>query len=493
MLREDNVLYFIFEFCPSTLHDALKSCHTAGRALPEAQIHKTIQQVLAGVAYMHRKGFFHRDLKPDNLLLSAAGDIKIGDFGLAREMRSAPPYTAQCGTLWYRAPETLLPGIPYSAPIDLWAAGVIFAELYLPQPLFPAQTDIDQFYRHCQFLGTPTIEAWAQGVQVATTSNLRLPQCRGVSLRHKLPLAPPAVVGLVGRLITWNPNQRYTADQALKFVAQNFPALPERPKRGGREGLAPDPAAAAVDSTASATSPHHHLTDEPNSDEVPQAVVRHTADDNPDSNPSVSQGGAGSSSGGSSASVGQLLDEIDAQSGHGTEASATSQSSRLSPKAGPPSTEHSPRHPGAVAIVDQLLADDLKELSTSAPDMGQLLTRGLSTSRGTTASGREESVNPGSFGSSICLWDQQANSLRGSLAEYRFGTVLGLAEVSPSLEGDSGSVGEEDGRRRRAPRDRPPPAPPRSSDGSVPEAAEGRGWGRREKRRAKAAESTQVE
>lgn len=48
---------------------------------------------------MHRHGFFHRDLKPENLLMS--GDIvKVGDFGLAREIRSRPPYTEYVSTRW---------------------------------------------------------------------------------------------------------------------------------------------------------------------------------------------------------------------------------------------------------------------------------------------------------------------------------------------------------------------------------------------------------
>ena len=56
-------------------------------------------QVLHGLAYMHKHGFFHRDMKPENLLL--VGDIvKIADFGLARETRSLPPYTEYVSTRW---------------------------------------------------------------------------------------------------------------------------------------------------------------------------------------------------------------------------------------------------------------------------------------------------------------------------------------------------------------------------------------------------------
>lgn len=54
---------------------------------------------------MHRHGFFHRDLKPENLLCCGPDLIKIADFGLAREIRSRPPYTDYVSTRWYRAPE----------------------------------------------------------------------------------------------------------------------------------------------------------------------------------------------------------------------------------------------------------------------------------------------------------------------------------------------------------------------------------------------------
>lgn len=54
---------------------------------------------------MHRHGFFHRDLKPENLLCCGPELVKIADFGLAREIRSRPPYTDYVSTRWYRAPE----------------------------------------------------------------------------------------------------------------------------------------------------------------------------------------------------------------------------------------------------------------------------------------------------------------------------------------------------------------------------------------------------
>ena len=72
--------------------------------------------------------------------------VKIADFGLAREIRSKPPYTDYVSTRWYRAPEVLLRSTNYNAPIDLWAVGCIMAELYRLHPLFPGSTEIDQIF-----------------------------------------------------------------------------------------------------------------------------------------------------------------------------------------------------------------------------------------------------------------------------------------------------------------------------------------------------------
>lgn len=62
--------------------------------------------------------------------------VKIADFGLAREIRSRPPYTDYVSTRWYRAPEVLLRSQYYSAPIDMFAMGAIMAELFTLRPLF---------------------------------------------------------------------------------------------------------------------------------------------------------------------------------------------------------------------------------------------------------------------------------------------------------------------------------------------------------------------
>jgi len=92
---------------------------------------------------MHKHGFFHRDLKPENLLISPGNVVKLIDFGLAREIRSRPPFTDYVSTRWYRAPEILLRSTNYNSPVDIFALGCIMAELYLMKPLFNGTSEID--------------------------------------------------------------------------------------------------------------------------------------------------------------------------------------------------------------------------------------------------------------------------------------------------------------------------------------------------------------
>ncbi|KAK2654187.1 hypothetical protein Ddye_014043 [Dipteronia dyeriana] len=73
---------------------------------------------------MHGKRYFHKDLKPENLLISR-GLIKIGDMGLAKEINSHQPLINCVMTRWYRAPEMVLCSENYSFKVDIWAMGAI--------------------------------------------------------------------------------------------------------------------------------------------------------------------------------------------------------------------------------------------------------------------------------------------------------------------------------------------------------------------------------
>ncbi|XP_028402850.1 serine/threonine-protein kinase PDIK1L-like [Dendronephthya gigantea] len=120
-------IYMIFEYCcGGTLNDRLDK--PSSKALDV----KWMQQLSEAVAYIHALELVHRDLKPDNVLMDANDNVKIGDFGLScdfvaakRKDQSWEKYymTTQCGTLFYMAPEVF--NGHYTEKADVFALGVL--------------------------------------------------------------------------------------------------------------------------------------------------------------------------------------------------------------------------------------------------------------------------------------------------------------------------------------------------------------------------------
>ncbi|CAG8789744.1 373_t:CDS:2, partial [Racocetra fulgida] len=96
-----------------------------------------------------------KDMKPNNLLVGRDGQLKIADFGLARDF--AEP---RVRNIWYRAPELFFTPAQYGYAVDIWSVGCIFAELMLRTPYLPGDTDLGQLELIFQALGTPTEEDW---------------------------------------------------------------------------------------------------------------------------------------------------------------------------------------------------------------------------------------------------------------------------------------------------------------------------------------------
>jgi serine/threonine protein kinase len=192
------------------LYQLIKS--RKGRPLAGGLVSSIFNQTISGLHHIHASGYFHRDMKPENLLVTTTGLydyqpvspialpnappekdvvvlIKLADFGLARETKSKPPYTEYVSTRWYRAPEVLLRSRDYSNPVDMWALGTIMAELVNLRPLFPGQGEIDQVARICEVLGDPSDEygrdprgrsigggKWSKGIKMAKAVGFAFPK-----------------------------------------------------------------------------------------------------------------------------------------------------------------------------------------------------------------------------------------------------------------------------------------------------------------------------
>ena len=212
-IKKTGTLNLIFEYMETDLLELMKSCEP--KKLKEDQIRDIMHQTLLGLSFMHKYGFFHRDMKPENLLLTR-NKLKIADFGLAREIRSVPPYTEYVSTRYYRAPECILKSTNYSSPIDIWGLGCIMAEMYLhPQPLFCGSNEKEVLFRICSVLGTPTHDTWNDGIRQANKVGIKFPTCPGTELEKIIVEASSEAIDLMKQMLQWDPNKRATAKNLL--------------------------------------------------------------------------------------------------------------------------------------------------------------------------------------------------------------------------------------------------------------------------------------
>ncbi|KNC53923.1 CMGC/MAPK protein kinase [Thecamonas trahens ATCC 50062] len=187
-------------------------------------------QLLCGLKYIHSAGVIHRDLKPANLLVDAQATLKICDFGLARITRDnedafAPQMTAYVVTRWYRAPEVILDHTAYGTKVDLWAAGLILAELLAGRPFLKGRNEMDQIKLILNFNGPPKPETVARiSNRRARTfvENYTFPAGSPRPLAEYFPKASESALDLLGKLLAFDPRDRISAAEALEhpFLAE---------------------------------------------------------------------------------------------------------------------------------------------------------------------------------------------------------------------------------------------------------------------------------
>uniref|UniRef100_UPI00398EC365 cyclin-dependent kinase 6-like n=1 Tax=Pristiophorus japonicus TaxID=55135 RepID=UPI00398EC365 len=150
-------LTLVFELIEQDLSVFLTKVHEPG--LPHKKIKDIMLQLFRGLDFLHSNRVVHRDLKPQNILVSNSGHVKLADFGLARVYSFNMALTPVVVTLWYRAPEVLLYS-RYTAAVDIWSVGCIFAEMLQLRPFLCGISDINQLQKIFDILGLPDEEEW---------------------------------------------------------------------------------------------------------------------------------------------------------------------------------------------------------------------------------------------------------------------------------------------------------------------------------------------
>jgi cyclin-dependent kinase 7 len=238
---KDQNLNLVLEFLPYGDLEALIRDVTHVR-YGAADIKAWMGMLSRAIWFCHENRVLHRDIKPNNLLIAADGEVKLADFGLARSF-AEPGHrmTANVITRWYRPPELLFGARHYSGAVDIWAVGLVFAELIIRAPFLPAENEVEQISLICKQIGTPTEENWPG---VTKLKEYIIPSEVTPVWERSAYMGRFGAVGVDGvdllvRTLALDPRKRITAHEILEHKWWRMDPKPTRkedlPRGGGGE------------------------------------------------------------------------------------------------------------------------------------------------------------------------------------------------------------------------------------------------------------------
>jgi cyclin-dependent kinase 7 len=215
---KDQNLNLVLEYLPlGDLEMLIKDVE--GVIYGAADIKAWMGMLSRAVWFCHENFVLHRDIKPNNLLIAADGEVKLADFGLARSF--SDPYrvmTSNVITRWYRPPELLFGAKHYSGAVDIWSVGLVFAELIIRMPWIAGDTEVQQINLICQAVGMPTEDNWP-GVSKLPEYTVPEQQNPTRGRDHYLAIfgtAGQEGVDLLMAMLILDPRKRITARNVLK-------------------------------------------------------------------------------------------------------------------------------------------------------------------------------------------------------------------------------------------------------------------------------------
>uniref|UniRef100_A0A674DQ78 mitogen-activated protein kinase n=1 Tax=Salmo trutta TaxID=8032 RepID=A0A674DQ78_SALTR len=190
-LEDFHEVYLVTNLMGADLNNIVKF-----QRLSDEHVQFLIYQLLRGLKYIHSAGLIHRDLKPSNVAVNEDCELRILDFGLARQ--TDDEMTGYVATRWYRAPEIMLNWMHYNQTVDIWSVGCIMGELLKGKVLFPGNDYIDQLKRIMEVVGTPAPDLLQK-----------------ISSEHAMDYIRQLSVDLLKRMLVLDCDGRISASEAL--------------------------------------------------------------------------------------------------------------------------------------------------------------------------------------------------------------------------------------------------------------------------------------
>ncbi|VDO08731.1 unnamed protein product [Rodentolepis nana] len=203
-MDEFEDLYLVMPFMPIDL-----ACVLQTDSLDDEQILLFSYQILRGLKYIHGAKILHRDLKPANIIVNEDLDLRIADFGLARNTENLKDNISYVMTRTYRAPEVLT--------IDIWSAACIFVEMKTRVPLFNDMVKPQHFKHILQITGKPDEIMMKKISSDHSRSYIEdddVPE--KPNLVEIFPWASDELRDLLSRMLELDPDRRLKAAEALE-------------------------------------------------------------------------------------------------------------------------------------------------------------------------------------------------------------------------------------------------------------------------------------
>ncbi|XP_040214988.1 mitogen-activated protein kinase 14-like [Rana temporaria] len=208
-LETFQTFYLVMPYIPLDLTRVMKI-----QKLNHSMIVYLLYQILRGLQYIHSAGVVHRDLKPSNLGVNENYEIKILDFGLARQTESE--MTGYVVTRWYRAPEIILNWMHYNQTVDIWSVGCILAEMITGRVLFPGGDYFDELNKIIEVIGSPQPSLIIKMESKHAQDYLKmLPHKQKKNFKEVFPTMNALEIDLLEKMLELDPEKRLSAAECL--------------------------------------------------------------------------------------------------------------------------------------------------------------------------------------------------------------------------------------------------------------------------------------
>eukprot|EP00930_Biecheleria_cincta_P059161 TRINITY_DN44916_c0_g1_i1.p1 TRINITY_DN44916_c0_g1~~TRINITY_DN44916_c0_g1_i1.p1 ORF type:complete len:467 (+),score=82.27 TRINITY_DN44916_c0_g1_i1:67-1467(+) len=211
-------LFMVLEFVE---RDLRRHMDDAGRLHP-LQAKRYAFQLLSALEHCHAHRVVHRDIKPQNVLVSSETDeAKLCDFSLARQhVVNSELKTKKVASLWYRSPEIFLGGVVSGIALDIWSLGCVLAEMLTHTPTFPGTSEIQMLFLQFQLLGTPTEHSWPDASKLPYWSE-KFPRFQvrsGAAALSHATGSDGVSANLLAAMLCCNPEHRQSASVLLSHA-----------------------------------------------------------------------------------------------------------------------------------------------------------------------------------------------------------------------------------------------------------------------------------